>query len=146
LSASADDTGPEPAPRDDQDQISLERVAEQQALSADLEPLPRARLLAGKHLAAGLLLLTAVVLVLIAIFAMLTYPSAAETRELAPACKAIQSGCDLLDAQDQRVATWFGNVKDLVQLLVVSLLIPLLATLIGYMFGGQIERDRDHNV
>jgi ABC-type Na+ efflux pump permease subunit len=126
--------------------ISLERIAERDALSADLQPLPRERLLVGKYLAGGLLALTALVLVLIAIFAACTYPSAAETRTLAPTCKVEQTGCDLLENQDQRLATWFGNVKDLVQLLVVSLLIPLLATLIGYMFGGQIERDRSNRL
>jgi hypothetical protein len=126
---------------DGEDRLSVEAIAEQTALSADLTPLPRERLRAGARLALGLLALTGVVLVLIAVFAGLTYPSLDDTRHLMRGCRPESAGCNVLDAQQQRTTSWFGNVKDLLQLLVVSLLIPLVATLIGYLFGGQSDRE-----
>jgi hypothetical protein len=126
----------------DEGAISIDEIAKRASLEADLTPLPRERLRAGAGLARGLLALTALVIVLIAVFAILTYPSFEEVHRLALDCKPGTPGCDLLAAQQQRITAWFDDVKDLVQLLVVSLLIPLLATLIGYLFGGQISQHR----
>jgi hypothetical protein len=71
--------------------------------------------LGGLGLAKGLMWLIGAVLGLIALFAWLTFPGnhgAASLRE-----------------------AWFSEIKDLIQLLVVSLLVPILATLLGYIFG-----------
>lgn len=40
-----------------------------------------------------------------------------------------------VDAYNAMRTSWTNNVKDLLQILVVSLLIPLVATVIGYIFG-----------
>lgn len=121
------------------DSLSIEQTAERASLSLDLTPLPRERLRTGARLAQWLLVLISVVLILIALFAWLTYPSADETKALG--CReSAETMCNLLDAHHQRTSAWFGNIKDLIQLLVVSLLIPLLATLVGYLFGGQAEQ------
>jgi hypothetical protein len=119
---------------DDSAELSIGRTAER--FAADLRPLPRERLHLGSRLARWLVILTVIVLLLIGAFAWLTYPSLDETRSLSAKCRiSIQQSCDLVEVQQQRITSWFDNVKDLIQLLVVSLLIPLLATLIGYLFG-----------
>jgi hypothetical protein len=117
--------------------ISVEALAEHLQLSAQLRPLPRERLNLGADLARWLVILTTIVLAMIGVYAWQSYPSAAETRLLSPGCtSASRQPCSLVEVQQQRVSDWFDSVKDLVQLLVVSLLIPLLATLIGYLFSG----------
>ena len=126
----------------DDQALSIAQIADRSELSADLKPLPRERLHVGARLARWLVMLTAIVLLLISAFAWLTYPHANETRQLSAGCRAsVELTCNLVEAQQQRVAAWFDDVKDLIQLLVVSLLIPLLATLIGYLFSGHNPRE-----
>lgn len=43
------------------------------------------------------------------------------------------------DAYGQARILWFSNVKDLLQLLVVALLVPMLSTLIGFLFARKDE-------
>ncbi|HXP36382.1 MAG TPA: hypothetical protein VN817_01330, partial [Solirubrobacteraceae bacterium] len=102
------------------------------------------RLHLGAGLARWLVILTVIVLLLIGGFAWLTYPSLEETRSLSVNCRpSFEQSCGLFEIQQQRTTAWFDNVKDLVQLLVVSLLIPLLATLIGYLFGHRVDQAPD---
>jgi hypothetical protein len=71
--------------------------------------------LGGLQLAYAMIALIVLVLVLIALFAWLTYPGVRGTAQVRE--------------------SWFSEIKDLIQLLVVSLLVPILATLLGYVFG-----------
>lgn len=117
------------------EQLSIGQVATQ--LGVNLTPLPRIRLHLGSRLAHWLLAIIVIVLLLIGAFAWLTYPSLEETRQMtARQCQVADIGsCNLVEVQQERVTVWFDQVKDLTQILVVSLLIPLLATLIGYLFS-----------
>ena len=84
------------------------------------EPVEVIKAQIGLEIARWLLLLIVLVLVLVGLFAWLTYPGGgtAET---------------VVDVRRE----WFSNVKDLLQLLVVSMLVPLLASVIGFIFGRQ---------
>ena len=82
----------------------------------------------GLKLAQWLLGVVLFVLVLVGVFAALTYPESS----------ASASATDVPGSLEVLRATWFDQIKDLLQLLVVSLLIPLLATLIGYIFGREV--------
>lgn len=42
---------------------------------------------------------------------------------------------DFLDRAEELHTAWFNEIKDLGQLYIISLLIPVLTTLIGYIFG-----------
>jgi hypothetical protein len=122
--------------------LSIGRTAERYA--ADLKPLPRERLHLGARLARWLVILTVIVLLLIGGFAWLTYPSLEQTRSMTGHCQpSFQQPCGVFELQQQRTTAWFDDVKDLIQLLVVSLLIPLLATLIGYLFGHRNDEAPD---
>jgi hypothetical protein len=93
--------------------LSLEEIARDAKLEA--HDWKTTQFLGGLDLAKLLIKLIGVVLLLIALFAVLTFPG-----KSAPA--AVRE-------------SWFSEIKDLIQLLVVSLLVPILATLIGYIFG-----------
>ena len=91
----------------------------------------RAKLRIGGAVVISLLVLIGAVLIGIAIFAWLTYPSANEITASLPDKKGLREAI-----QDDRVA-WFNQIKDLLQLLVVSLLVPALTTILGYIFGKE---------
>jgi hypothetical protein len=93
----------------------------------------------GFRLTIALIALIIFVFVWVALFAWLTYPpSLEEVDRLMPtnADAAVDSYATLRTA-------WINNIKDLLQILVVSLLIPLLATVIGYIFGRQREAEAE---
>lgn len=80
----------------------------------------------GLRLTHAILALIAGVLVLVALFGWLTYPNFEHYGG--------QRGSEM-GTWDGARDKWFADIKDLLQLLVVSLLIPLLTTVIGYIFG-----------
>ena len=88
----------------------------------------------GFNLAIALLGLVAAVLVGIGIFGWLTYPTPSAIGGI------VSDPTKRFDDYQQAQTAWFGTIKDLIQLLVVSLLVPLLATVIGYIFGRQQPR------
>jgi hypothetical protein len=88
----------------------------------------------GKALAGWLIILTGSVLLLVALYAWMTYPHLGDIQG------TVAAGSEL-DSYREYQAAWFTQVKDLLQLLVVSLLVPLLATVLGYIFGRQVERE-----
>jgi hypothetical protein len=94
--------------------VSLERLAENANFEAS-DHLRATQLRGGLALARSLMWLIGLVLILIAVFAALTFPGKAATMEMR--------------------SEWFSEIKDLIQLVVVSLLVPILATLLGYIFG-----------
>ncbi len=108
--------------------IRIEEVADKASLSA--EDLDSQRIRQGFGLAWGLIALIGLVLVLVAIYAVATYPDIGSARAYFGRAASPSALRDLRDS-------WFSQIKDLLQLLVVSLLVPLLATLIGYIFGRQ---------
>jgi hypothetical protein len=90
------------------------------------------RLTIGGWIVGGLLLLIVLALGFIAAYAFRTEPDVKETTSL------IGTGtASLAELQEKRHAAWFSEIKDLLQILIVGLLVPLLATLIGYLFGRQ---------
>lgn len=90
----------------------------------------------GLQLAKGLLGLIVLILLLVGLFAWLTFPDE-------PLVVAAGSGIkadDLARVVDEARRAWFTQIKDLLQLLIVSLSVPLLTTVIGYIFGRQAEQ------
>jgi hypothetical protein len=87
------------------------------------------KLTVGGNVVVGLLLLVFAVLILVALYAAFTKPEIQDAKDLAPQNVSATY-------KEQRTA-WFTEIKDLLQILVVSLLVPLLATLVGYLFGRQ---------
>jgi hypothetical protein len=87
----------------------------------------------GLRIVVGLLSLVGVVLVLVALFSWRTSPS------LSAYADVLGRNSSAVDAYKEAESTWFGQIKDLLQLLLVSLLVPLIATVIGYIFGRKAE-------
>jgi hypothetical protein len=87
------------------------------------------KLTIGGNVLIGLLVLILAILILVALYAAFTKPEIQDAKDLAPNNMAATY-------KEQRTA-WFTEIKDLLQLLVVSLTVPLLATLVGYLFGRQ---------
>ena len=112
--------------------LRLEEVAKEANLKA--KDLDHARARWGVGLAWGVIALIAFVLILIGIYALATYPDPMRSHEY------LGKAADPEELRDLREG-WFSNIKDLLQLLVVSLLVPLLATLVGYIFGRQSKLD-----
>lgn len=108
--------------------VRVDELADEAKLTA--EELDRERMLKGFELAWGLIGLIGLVLVFVGIYAVLTYPSPATAHDYFGSAATPAGLRDLRDS-------WFSQVKDLLQLLVVSLLVPLLSTLVGYIFGRQ---------
>lgn len=73
--------------------------------------------------------LVALVLILIAAYAAMTRPTVDDALTLVPQAD------DRYQAYRELRSSWFSEIKDLVQLTVVSLLIPLVSTVIGYTLG-----------
>ena len=84
---------------------------------------------AGLKIVKWCLYLIVAVIIGIGGFALATFPTPDGIASLA------SPGTDKLDAYRQAQTLWFTQTKDLLQLLVVSLLVPLLASVIGYIFG-----------
>jgi ABC-type spermidine/putrescine transport system permease subunit II len=87
-------------------------------------------------IAGWLIVLIGIVLLLVALYAFMTYP------HLQDIDGTVAAGSEF-DSYREYQAAWFTQVKDLLQLLVVSLLVPLLATVIGYIFGRQVEQQTE---
>jgi hypothetical protein len=93
--------------------------------------------LIGRELALYILGMMALVLVLVFLYAWLTFFTPDSLRGLVPPEK-------VYEAYREQRAAWFLEVKGLLELLVVSLLVPLFATVIGYLFGRS-ESEREKN-
>jgi hypothetical protein len=133
---------PEPRPRTarktpEASRVSYEKIEKE--LEARGAGVKRRNLLPliGRELALYILGLMVVVLVLVSLYAWMTFPTPGSLNGLVPAEKLYES------YREQRTA-WFLEVKGLLELLVVSILVPLFATVIGYLFGRhELERERD---
>jgi hypothetical protein len=87
----------------------------------------------GLFIIYSLLGLIAIVLILVAADGAFTYPSEADVARATP------DPTKLFDNLALARSTWFSQIKDLLELLVVSLLVPLVATVIGYVFGRRSD-------
>lgn len=109
---------------------TLDRIASDQLTrEGGANELEIKKLTIGGNVLLGLLLLILAILILVALYAAFTKPEIQDAKDLAPNNMAATY-------KEQRTA-WFTEIKDLLQLLVVSLTVPLLATLVGYLFGRQ---------
>jgi ABC-type polysaccharide/polyol phosphate export permease len=108
--------------------LKVDDLADDASLVA--EDLNSQRIRRAFGLAWGLIGLIGLVLLLVALFGLATYPD----DEIALVRAGPDEEATLAAIQDLR-DSWFSQVKDLLQLLVVSILVPLLTTLIGYIFG-----------
>ncbi len=86
----------------------------------------------GRTMAGWVILLICGILILVSLYAWYTYPHLHEMVGMT------EPGTELQSYREYQSA-WFGQIKDLLQLLVVSLLVPLFSTIVGYIFGRQIE-------
>lgn len=86
----------------------------------------------GRTIAGWIIILIIVILALVSLFAWFTYP---RVRDVAGLVEAERQ----LEAYREYQMAWFSQIKDLLQLLVVSLLVPLFSTVVGYIFGRQME-------
>lgn len=93
----------------------------------------------GMKLIAWLLILIGVSLALITLIAIITYPSQADTLKLVGKGSGGETPT-AIETYRQLRDDWASTVKDLAQLLVVSLFVPLLATIIGHVFTRSSEQ------
>jgi hypothetical protein len=108
----------------------LDAELEREHVGADLAKV-------GLQIVYWLVGLIGVVLVLVTLEAALTYPSASDISSLSA------DRTKSFDNLQQARTAWFGQVKDLLQLMLVSLLVPLLSSVIGYIFGRRSGGHRD---
>jgi hypothetical protein len=69
----------------------------------------------------------------LAAFAAVTYPTAADLRDV--------SGALTLEQLDGAREAWITQIKDLGQVFILTPLFPLLGTVIGYIFGRQARQE-----
>lgn len=114
-------------------QSASAKVSVEQATERLDEPkgLTRFRLQIGLGVLLGLLFLIVLVLGLVSWFAFETYP------EVESVQSTVDKKSNLHKAVTEDRDAWFSNIKDLLQLMLVSLLVPTLTTVIGYIFGRQ---------
>jgi hypothetical protein len=86
----------------------------------------------GRTMAGWVILLICGILVLVSLYGWFTYP------HLRDMVGMTEPGTEVQSYREYQSA-WFGQIKDLLQLLVVSLLVPLFSTIVGYVFGRQME-------
>jgi hypothetical protein len=118
--------------------LSVAQIAAQAGLSGEASTPPLVRI--GYRLTIALLVLIAGVFIWVMIYAAMTQPpSLGKVKEFFPSDTA-----KAFDSFERLRTSWLSQIKDLLQLLVVSLLVPLVATVIGYIFGRrEAERSGD---
>jgi hypothetical protein len=118
------------------DKVDLSSIVAQESPRGSVDEigrLARLRVKIGGWTVGGVIFLILVVLGLISGYAVLSMPPSFEELRAAETQNPLETYKDLRSA-------WFGEIKDLLQLLVVSLLIPLVTTIIGYIFGRQTNQ------
>ena len=94
------------------------------------------RLRIGGGIVLGVIALIVIAAIAVAAVAIATFPPSVTELKTAGASDALSLRSDLEE-------NWFNNVKDLAQIWIVALLVPLLATVIAYIFGrtaGEAEQ------
>jgi hypothetical protein len=85
----------------------------------------------------AILLFSAFMVLLLGVFAWVTYPDMAALERLV-ATDAV------MPTYQQLQAEWFSRLKDLGQLYVLTPLLPLLAVVLGYIFGRRSGQAMEH--
>lgn len=108
-------------------EISFDQVESDVPAGARFSELPRGVL--GYKIFKWLLLLVGVLLFLLTMYAVFTYPSPSDARLLAddPAGAAVAYG--------QLKSDWLSSVKDLGQIFIITPVLPLIGAVLGYIFG-----------
>jgi len=91
----------------------------------------------GYRIFKWLLLLTVAIMIALGVYAALTYPTMSDIKALLP------NGVDgdpLVKLTKEMRAAWMSDVKDLAQNFLLTPVFPLLAAVVGYIFG------RSHSV
>jgi len=70
-------------------------------------------------------------IVILAAYALLTWPRADEVGSLLEGLEASERAAALRDLRSD----WHGEVRSLAQLLVIGPFVPILSAIVGYMFG-----------
>ena len=97
---------------------------------AGVTEIPYTRL--GFRIFGAILLLTALMLIILGVFAAVTYPNAEDARAILGS--SVTGPAALNDWQDMQ-AQWFDQVSRLAQILIFGSILPLLATVVGYLLG-----------
>jgi hypothetical protein len=107
-------------------------------LSEYLSKYPDAQLVwIGYRIFKWLLLLVAVVMVSLGAYAYVTYPTIGDIQTLLPSGR---SGTEIVTLTKEMREAWLSDVKDLAQNFLLTPIMPLLAAVVGYIFG------RSHSV
>jgi hypothetical protein len=86
----------------------------------------------GMRIFGAILILTALMLVALVVYAVVTYPTASDARAILGS--ATSGSTALNDWQDMQ-SQWFDQVTRLGQILIFGSVLPLLATVVGYLLG-----------
>ncbi len=136
-----------PAPDDRRDQITLAEIENREVGDSS-----DARIKVGRSILIWLVPFVGLALLIFTVFSFWTYPQFSDFKDLrgcpttasasaeepsdSVACTQEQlPGPEALELWSQARAEWVTQTKDLGQIFIVSSLLPLLATAIGYMVG-----------
>jgi hypothetical protein len=108
-------------------EISLSDVDAGVPAGAQFDEIPRTVL--GYLIFKWLLLLIGILLGLLTVYGVLSYPSISDARSLAGASG--DAGVILQQAK----AEWVSSIKDLGQIFLITPVLPLLGAVLGYIFG-----------
>jgi hypothetical protein len=112
------------------DRAVTRRAATHRARHADVTEIPYTRL--GMRIFRAVLILTALMLAVLVVFAVITYPTASDVRAI---LGTAPSGATALNAWQDLQSQWFDQVTQLGQILISGSVLPLLATVTGYLLG-----------
>jgi hypothetical protein len=98
--------------------------------AADVTEISYRRL--GQRIFAAILCLIALMLIALAVFAICTYPTAGDVHAV---LGSGTSGSDALKDWDDMQAQWVNQVTQLGQYLIFGSVLPLLATVVGYLLA-----------
>jgi hypothetical protein len=117
---------------------SAAALPRQASLSEYLSKYPDAQLVwIGYRIFKWLLLLTVAVMIALGTYAATTFPTADDIKGLLPAGA---SSADIFRFTRELRGAWVSDIKDLAQVFLLTPVFPLLATVVGYIFG------RSHSV
>jgi hypothetical protein len=117
------------------DRTAKQKPPRKQPARADVTEIPYTRL--GQKIFFAILSLTAGMFIILAILAVITYPSASEVHAILGTANPTASE---LQAWQSMKSQWLDQLIGLGQLLIFGSVLPLLATVIGYLLG---ERRRN---
>jgi hypothetical protein len=112
------------------DRAVTRRAATHRSRHAGVTEIPYTRL--GMRIFRAILILTALMLVALVAFAIFTYPTASDARAI---LGTAPSGTTALNDWQDMQSQWFDQVTQLGQILISGSVLPLLATVVGYLLA-----------